>query len=46
MEYKLRQVKKQKKQGVKAKKALGFTRVVIRGRKRWVKTKPAAEAGQ
>lgn len=41
MEYKLRQCKKKKNAGVKAKKAAGFTRIKIRGRKRWVKATEA-----
>jgi len=39
MEFKLRLMKKKKAHKVKVREAEGFTRIKIRGRKRWVKTK-------
>lgn len=42
MEYKVRYHKKQKAQKAKNRQAAGFVRVKVRGRKRWIKAKPAA----
>ena len=41
MEYKVRYIKKQKAKKIKNREEAGFVRVKIRGRKRWVKAKPA-----
>lgn len=41
MEFKIRHVKKQKAHKVKNREEAGFVRIKIRGRKRWVKSKPA-----
>jgi hypothetical protein len=43
MEFKVRYIKKQKAQKVKNRQEGGFVRIKVRGRKRWVKAKPAAE---
>lgn len=42
MEYKVRYHKKQKAQKTKNRQEAGYVRVKIRGRKRWIKAKPAA----
>ena len=42
MEYKIRYIKKKKAQKIRNREEAGFVRVKIRGRKRWVKAKPAA----
>lgn len=42
MEYKIRYIKKKKAQKIRNREDAGFVRVKIRGRKRWVRTKPAA----
>ena len=41
MEYKIRYVQKKKANKVKNRQEAGCVRIKIRGRKRWVKTKPA-----
>lgn len=43
MEYKVRYHKKQKAHKTKNRLEAGFVRVKIRGRKRWIRTKPVAE---
>ncbi len=43
MEFKLRHIQKKKAQKVKNREEAGFKRIKIRGRKRWVKAKPAEE---
>lgn len=43
MEYKVRYIKKKKAQKIRNREEAGFVRVKIRGRKRWVNTKPAVE---
>lgn len=43
MEYKLRYIQKKKAQKIKNREEAGFVRIKIRGRKRWVKAKPAEE---
>lgn len=42
MEYKVRYTKKQKAQKERNRRENGFVRVKVRGRKRWIKAKPAA----
>lgn len=42
MEYKVRYHKKQKAHKIKNRQESGFVRVKVRGRKRWIKAKPAA----
>jgi hypothetical protein len=42
MEFKLRLTRKKKAQKVKNRENAGFKRIIIRGRKRWVKA-PAAK---
>ncbi len=44
MEYKIRYIKKKKAQKIRNREEGGFVRVKIRGRKRWVKSKPATAA--
>lgn len=44
MEYKIRYIKKQKAQKIRNRQEGGYVRIKIRGRKRWVKAKPAAAA--
>ena len=44
MEYKIRYIKKQKAQKARNRQEGGYIRVKIRGRKRWIKAKPAAVA--
>lgn len=46
MEYKIRYHKKQKAQKVRNRLDAGFVRIKVRGRKRWVKAKPAAAAAK
>ncbi len=41
MEYKIRYIKKQKAQKIRNREDTGFVRVKVRGRKRWIKSKPA-----
>ena len=43
MEYKIRLTRKKKAQKTRNREEAGFVRVKIRGRKRWVKAKPAEE---
>ncbi len=42
MEFKLRLMRKKKAQKVRNRENEGFTRIKIRGRKRWVKVQKAA----
>lgn len=44
MEYKIRYMKKKKAHKVRNREEAGCVRIKIRGRKRWVKAKPAAAA--
>jgi hypothetical protein len=46
MEYKIRYIKNKKKQKIRNREDGGYIRVKIRGRKRWVKQKPAEEKKQ
>jgi hypothetical protein len=46
MEFKQRLLKKQKAQQEKNRKARGFTRVKVRGRKRWVATARQTEENE
>ena len=43
MEFKIRYIKKKKAQKAKNRQEAGFVRVKVRGRKRWIKAKPAVE---
>lgn len=43
MEYKIRYIKKKKAQKTRNREDAGFVRIKVRGRKRWVKAKPAVE---
>ena len=43
MEYKIRYTRKKKAQKIRNRQEAGFVRVKVRGRKRWIKAKPATE---
>lgn len=46
MEYKIRHTQKKKARKIKNREEAGFVRIKIRGRKRWIKAKPAAPAAE